>query len=112
MQVDDRFHPTFLAAIGPDGVPLWQVPAWNISYGAALLRRNLDRLAGDYFAAIAAYNASIGRVLAVQGATLDLPKNSPERRAAFDRLTTGGSYVTSVTEKWRSFQLTPPPEVA
>jgi soluble lytic murein transglycosylase-like protein len=56
MQIDDRWHPLFVAS------GLWRVPEFNVVYAARLLRDNLRALAGEYPAAIAAYNAGLGTI--------------------------------------------------
>lgn len=99
MQIDVSYHPTFLSASGPDGRPMWQSPTWNILYGAALLAANLTALGGNYPAAIASYNASIGRVLKV----LQLGKEGNDLVAALDHLTTGGNYVSDVLTRARLY---------
>lgn len=57
MQIDDRSHKRFLAK--HDGKPQ---PEPSIIYGTNLLRSNLNRYAGDYHKAIAAYNTGPGNV--------------------------------------------------
>lgn len=99
MQIDSTYHPTFLAAVGPDGRALWQSPTWNILYGAALLAANLASLDGSYPAAIASYNASLARVLKV----LQLGKEGNDLVAALDHLTTGGNYVSDVLTRARLY---------
>jgi hypothetical protein len=64
MQIDDRYHPSFCSARfdGPQGTLLWQIPEFNVAYGARLLRKNLDYFQGDLWPSIAAYNAGRTRV--------------------------------------------------
>ncbi len=57
MQIDDRYHGTWLA--GHDG---GLDPESNIDYGAHMLRQNLDHFNGNTQAALAAYNSGVGRV--------------------------------------------------
>lgn len=107
MQIDARYHETFLAAKGPDGRPLWEDPAWNILYGAKLLRMNFDRLGRDYVPAIAAYNASLNRVQNVLSG-LDNATSADARVNAFDQLTTGNNYVSDVLARRDKYLSSPP----
>jgi len=56
MQIDDRWHPLFIAS------GLWRAPEFNVVYAARLLRDNLKALSGDYSAAVSAYNAGLGTI--------------------------------------------------
>lgn len=103
MQVDSRYHPTFIAAVGPDGAHLWKQPNWNILYGATLLRMNLDRLEQYYPAAIAAYNASLARVRRALDSVAMLAPEDPWRIKALDSVTTGGNYVSNVLASRAAF---------
>lgn len=62
MQIDDRSHPAFLAQHAMNGTPLWQLPSWNIRYGAEVLRSKMGLFPGNLEAGIAAYNAGEGSV--------------------------------------------------
>lgn len=101
-QIDGRYHRTFVAARGPDGVELWKDPAFNILFAAKLLRMNMDTVGQDQAAAVVAYNASMKRVLDV---CRRLPPG-PDRVRELDALTTGGNYVSSVLAKRDSFLMT------
>ena len=94
-QIDDRFHVSFVTASDGAGKALWKQPAFNVLYGAKLLRDNLDALL-DVSLALSAYNAGVARVRAASdlvpvgpddATTLDL------RRRAADGKTTGGNYA-------------------
>ncbi len=84
---------------------LWTCPGWNLYHAALKLRLNLDAFAGDHLPAIAAYNASIGRVLAALGA---LPADAPiaVRVKALDAVTTGRDYVSDVLRRRDEFRST------
>lgn len=101
MQIDKRYHPTFAAALGPDGKHLWQHPAFNIMYGGALLRANLDRFQAEE-PAVAAYNASPQRVMGALS-TLSLGAGNLERVAALDQVTTQKNYVSDVLGRRAQF---------
>ena len=101
MQVDDRFHPGFLVASDGAGTHLWKLPAYNILYGALLLRANVDALK-DVHLALAAYNAGVSKVRrAADAITLsgDLARLMEQRRAAADSLTSGGDYGRDVLRR-------------
>ena len=104
MQIDRRYHRTFAAAQGPDGVELWSTPAWNVLMGAQILAYNLKRFGSNPAAlpqAIASYNASERRVRASIEAA-----GNPTGDAlvsAVDSVTTGGNYVSTVLTAARSW---------
>jgi hypothetical protein len=101
MQVDDRFHPGFLVASDSAGKHLWKLPAYNILYGALLLRSYLDALQ-DVHLALAAYNAGVGKVRRAADAITvsgDKVKLLEQRRAAADALTSGGDYGRDVLRR-------------
>lgn len=110
-QVDDRAHPTFIAAKAPDGHPLWQDPTANILFGALVLRTALEHFSWDYPPAICAYNAGISAAAeACRG--FDACSGSPERISALDAVTTGGNYVTdTLRRRDLLLQYVPPPPV-
>lgn len=95
MQIDDRFHPSFIAAKFDDGLPLWKDPTQNIMYGTRLLRRNLDAAKGNMLAAIAAYNCGLSRVLRVLK-TLPVGIQNDALILALDEYTARKSYVKKV----------------
>lgn len=105
MQIDDRFHHSFLVARDDNQVLLWTDPAFSILYGAKLLAKNAKACAADWNAAIAAYNCGLMRTKRVL-ATLDKLTTEEERIAALDKATTGGDYVTDVRR--RCFNFTDP----
>lgn len=96
-QIDDRSHPSFLAATFDGGPPLWQDAAFNLLYAAKLLRKNLDRF-GDEAAAIAAYNCGPGNVRAAL-ARLPVGASAAERLAAVDKRTANGNYASDVLRR-------------
>lgn len=97
-QIDDRSHFTFLAAHGPDGVSLWQRPAFNALYGALVLRQALEAFKGEYFPAIAAYNCGVSKVRS-SGANKVGKDGSTERINALDKLTARGTYLSDVLSR-------------
>lgn len=98
-QLDDRYHPTLIAAVGPDGKPLWADPGFAFFLLAYFLRYLRERFSAcgvdPILPAIAAYNASVARV---EGAlqALPLPITRDAAVLALDALTTGADYVTDV----------------
>lgn len=101
MQIDIRYHKTFLAALGPDGKPLWQKPEHNILYAASLLLRNLEACGHAYAPAVAAYNAPLEKVLAALEIRPDLTPVQTVPR--LDALTTGKDYVSDVIRRYECF---------
>lgn len=99
MQIDDRYHSSFIAAKAPDGTPLWTKPLWSVLYGAQILAHNFYIFDGDIAAAIAAYNAGARRVRTAITALGE----SEARLKTLDSLTAGGNYVTDVLERRREF---------
>lgn len=102
MQIDDRAHRGFVAALDDLLRPLWQDPAFNVIYGCRLLRRNLDALDGYVPGALAAYNAGLGRTRSVL-AKLAPGASEAERLAAVDGVTTGSDYASDVLRRQREF---------
>jgi soluble lytic murein transglycosylase-like protein len=103
MQVDDRYHASFVAALyGRSTLYLWQDPAFACLYGARLLEENMARFGGDELAAVAAYNASSTRVSATR-ANLPPGASEAQRLAAMDSLTTDGDYVSDVLARRAGF---------
>lgn len=105
MQIDYRYHRSFLDAVFDDGTPLWKDPAFNVMYGAKLLARNAKALAFDWNGAIASYNCGLMRVQRVLAALL-IGSSEEEKIAALDKVTTGGDYISDVRR--RCFALTDP----
>jgi hypothetical protein len=116
MQLDDRFHfKSFVAALGPDGKPLWQDPAFAFLGAARFLRMTMVHFDGfdvePLLPAIAAYNASEKRVRdALAGVTR--PAKREDFIRALDAVTTGpkpgapGNYVSDVLERRNTYVLT------
>lgn len=112
MQIDGRYHSTFIAALGPDGKPLWQKPAFNIAYGAELLHTNLHMFDGigcnPLLPAIACYNASPKRVRAALR-NVSRPIADEQVIALLDPLTTPGkpgepgNYISDVLCRMKSY---------
>lgn len=102
MQIDGRYHRRFIDARGPDGLPLWTVPRWNILYGGELFARNLREWDGELYPAIATYNCSYAAAVRALRA---LPSDAPpaHRLAALDLVTTGADYVTDVLRRRETF---------
>lgn len=88
MQIDDRFHGSFLRS-HQNGLD----PASNIDYGTSLLRNNLDHFNGDYRKALAAYNAGIGGV-----------ERAVRNGRSPDSATTGGDYSADVLRRAEGFK--------
>lgn len=95
MQIDDRFHASFMAAMDSNGKPMWKDPWHNIGFGACELRRALDQLGGDIHQAVAAYNCGVHKV-AHAVAALDREPTI----ADLDPLTYGGTYVSDVSNRY------------
>ena len=95
MQVDDRFHASMVACLLGDATRAWANPAFNVGFGASILADFLRHLAGDYPAAICAYNAGEG---AARGALAGLPDDASiaARVAALDQVTATKRYVSDV----------------
>lgn len=104
MQIDRRFHATFLAMTLSDGRHAWMDAGWNIRYGASLLAHNLARAHGDYSLAIAGYNADFNRCKrALDGLTGG--KDMDKRRIrVLDECTTGKDYLSDVLARAKSYQ--------
>lgn len=101
MQIDDRSHSPFISS------GLWKEPAFNVLYGARLLKQNLITFGGDTWAAVAAYNCgprNVRRALAELG-----PNASPEARLkACDKHTAGtnggpGNYASDIKRRRQAF---------
>lgn len=109
MQIDDRYHSTFIAAKGPDGKPLWTKPLFNVGYAVELLHFNYLAFNGGsglraILPAIAAYNASAKRVReALRGLTR--PASDVRVIAVLDPLTTGKNYVSDVLARRANFAI-------
>lgn len=102
MQVDGRYHAAWLQRTDARGTPLWKDPHANILKGAEILAWNLRTCRGDWPAAVAAYNASVERVLKAQRR---LAGASPELRLrGYDDLTTGKNYASDVLGLWAGFR--------
>ena len=102
MQIDDRAHPDFISQLHRDGTPLWQVAHDNVDFAARLLKANLDALGGDVAAAVAAYNAGLGRIRKAQS-MMKPDATLRERIHAYDRFTTGSDYVSDVLARRDAF---------
>ncbi|RKG68658.1 hypothetical protein D7V80_11710 [Corallococcus sp. CA054B] len=101
MQVDDRYHAGFVGATDSADRALWCLPAFNILYGAQLLRSYLGTLK-DVHLALAAYNAGVGKVRRAADAITvggDTAKLMAQRRSAADSLTSGGDYGRDVLRR-------------
>jgi soluble lytic murein transglycosylase-like protein len=102
MQIDDRWHKTFLAAKADDGTYLWQDPTFNVMYAAQLMRRNLDALKLNPYAAVAAYNCGLERVRGVMSTlTADIPRERLIKE--LDAFTHGHNYVKDVFHRMTTF---------
>jgi soluble lytic murein transglycosylase-like protein len=100
MQIDDRYHRSFLLARFDDSTYLWADPTFNIMRGARLLAKNQKR-AGWWPASVAAYNAGLTRVMdALRG--IDAA-NPVARMAAVDSVTTGKDYASDVFRRMAQF---------
>jgi hypothetical protein len=99
MQIDDRYHKTFIAALGVDGVALWKRPWANILYGASLLAFNLSQFGRDYIPAIASYNASLDNVRNL----IHSADAGADRVALVDTITTGHNYTKDVLARRDKF---------
>ncbi|MFP2901451.1 transglycosylase SLT domain-containing protein [Corallococcus sp. 4LFB] len=98
MQVDDRHHPGFVGATDGAGRELWRLPAFNVLYGAMLLRANLDALK-DVHLALSAYNAGLKKVRQAMGNAV-LPGDAMgQLRKYADALTTGRDYGADVLRR-------------
>lgn len=96
IQIDDRFHPSFLAAHDEAGRPLWTLPMFNLLYGiATIFAVDLARFAGSEPAAVAAYNAGWSHVRNAL-ASMTLPGNDADVVALVDPLTSGHDYARDV----------------
>ena len=88
MQIDDRWHSTFVAS------GLWKEAPFAVLYAARLLRMALDAFDGDYPAAIGAYNAGVN---GIRSQLMTLPPSAkPERRIAIMDEVTTDHYVAGV----------------
>lgn len=105
MQIDDRYHLSFIAARDGRGIALWQVPAFNILYAARLLTQMWGSL-HIWPAAIAAYNAGASMA---RGALAALSPDAPQEAivAALDRVTAHGDYVSDVLRRRGQWTDTP-----
>jgi soluble lytic murein transglycosylase-like protein len=88
MQIDDRYHATWLAQHN-NGMD----PATNIDYGAQQLAANIARFPNNLDAAIAAYNAGPTAVNRAIRAGHDV-----------NSVTTGGDYATDVLNRAATFR--------
>jgi hypothetical protein len=88
MQIDDRYHATWLAGHN-NGMD----PATNIDYGAQQLAANIARFPNNLEAAIAAYNAGPTAVNRAIRAGHDV-----------NSVTTGGDYATDVLNRAATFR--------
>lgn len=111
MQVDDRAHKGFVAAVDDLGRPLWQDPAVNVLYGCRLLRRLIDSLDGYEAGALAAYNAGLGRVRSVL-ARVPVDATDEHRLVMVDSVTTGQDYARDVLSRRERFAGTTPTPAA
>lgn len=115
-QIDGRYHPTLIAALGPDGRPLWMDPPFAL----LLIAKHLHFLR-DYFdgvvpepmlPAIASYNARKERVRD-KVRELPLPILREHLIAALDPLTTPstpgqpGDYLSDVLRRRSGYVVTP-----
>jgi soluble lytic murein transglycosylase-like protein len=120
MQIDDRFHHSFIAQTDADGTPLWKKPAANIEYACEFLgklSRSIPFPAGIPGAReaclAAAYNAGLRGVCRVLS-SLEEDSDFAALVARLDSITTHKDYVADVTERKRRFLLpahksSPPP---
>lgn len=106
MQIDDRWHKSWLA------LDVWRDPLSNILYGTGILATGIERFARRHdpdpiFAATAAYNCGPGNVIR---ALEHLPAGATpeERRKAIDSRTTGANYAADVFAR-RALFLPPVP---
>lgn len=112
MQIDDRYHPTFIEAVGPDGKPLWQKPPFNIGYAAELLFTNIYLFDGfgcsPLLSAVCAYNVSPKRIREALR-TVTRPVLDEQLIALLDPLTTPskpggpGDYLSDVMARRKSY---------
>lgn len=108
-QIDDRFHPSFIAAHGPDNLPLWQEPPFSIlhlAFHLHFLERYFDGLMDEpMLPAIASYNASKEKVRdRIRSLVPPVPRK--QLIEALDAITTGGDYVSDVLAKRNRYVLT------
>lgn len=89
MQIDAEFHWVWATELLPGGQMQWMEPGANIARGAQMLRGLVDSFHGNPRAAIAAYNAGAGNVLAALRAGKDP-----------DAPTTRGNYAQKVIERY------------
>lgn len=103
MQIDRRYHETFVNAIcAGSNELLWRDPAFNVLYGGQLLRSNLSRSSENYHVAVAGYNAGLSRIL---GAMANEP-NIGLSAELLDQFTTGKNYVSDVFRRAEIFKRT------
>ena len=106
-QIDDRAHPTFCAALAPDGTPLWRLPKWNALYAAELLSGYVQEFGGSRLAAIAAYNCGPARVAKVLVAHAECCAGCDNHRSfvrALDGLTAGNNYLSDVLTRRERYE--------
>lgn len=106
MQIDDRYHRSFIQASTDNGVPLWQQPVYNIIYAAHLYSRYRSSFSGDELAALASYNAGPGNVREVY-AGVDSEATDAERIKLLDQVTAGNNYVSDVLRRRAGFVVKP-----
>lgn len=100
MQIDDRYHKSFVGTLMPDGTPAWTHPVENVLRGARILQWNLQHFDGRWPCAVAAYNASPKRVREVAGEL-----HGDALVSAVDAVTTHGNYVSDVLTRARGWGL-------
>lgn len=118
-QIDDRFHPSFIAATGPDGAPLWKKPAANILFICEVLslNRRIFERSGVHnglgrLCMLAAYNASWKKVLTAV-TQLSQPISEEQLVQVLDPLTAPsvpggpGDYLSDVLRRRQSYVLSP-----
>lgn len=103
MQIDDRSHRSFLATKDEYGAPAWALPWANIEYATAyVVVPAMRSFPHNLPAAVAAYNAGVGRV---KKAFEDLttPLTPARKLQAANACTFKQNYVSRVLIRYRAF---------
>lgn len=95
MQLDWAAHPELWRT------DTWREPSWNIHRGAHVLWSALEDLEHDEFAALAAYNAGVGRIKRALTTCEHLPEL--QRQHILDSYTTGRDYAADCLRRRDQF---------